>query len=252
MPALALQTRPRLPAVTAGFTLIELLVVIAIISILAAIIFPVFSSAREKARETTCVSNLRQTGYAFTQYNQDYDEAFPCDAGDPYLWQGRHFRWIIMPYLGMNQQRAAPGSLSATSNYAQILTCPSDTSKSFNGTSYAYSAAFYLAPSQVARVTSYAELYGAMPSTITPQPQSLGKLTSPTQKILCGEWTDNHDGIKPAQGWYPPAGWADTRRVYLFGDGHVKGVRLSLIRTGFTGLPDPNTTIGGIGGNDLR
>lgn len=62
-----------------GFTLIELLVVIAIIAILAAILFPVFASARESARRTTCVSNLRQLGMAAHMYAGDYDEFFPCD-----------------------------------------------------------------------------------------------------------------------------------------------------------------------------
>src|SRR5438132_10494453 len=63
-----------------GFTLIELLVVIAIIAILAAILFPVFAQAREKARQTSCTSNLKQIGLAFKMYIQDYDERWPkCD-----------------------------------------------------------------------------------------------------------------------------------------------------------------------------
>lgn len=60
-----------------GFTLIELLVVIAIIAILAAILFPVFARAREKARQSSCRSNLKQTGLATLMYTQDYDEMLP-------------------------------------------------------------------------------------------------------------------------------------------------------------------------------
>ena len=69
-------TRPLLPT-SRGFTLIELLVVIAIISILAAILFPVFAKAREKARQASCASNLHQVGLALVQYVQDYDSFYP-------------------------------------------------------------------------------------------------------------------------------------------------------------------------------
>lgn len=64
-----------------AFTLIELLVVIAIIAILAAILFPVFAQAREKARQTTCLSNEKQLALGFIQYAQDYDEKYPCGVG---------------------------------------------------------------------------------------------------------------------------------------------------------------------------
>jgi prepilin-type N-terminal cleavage/methylation domain-containing protein len=63
-----------------GFTLIELLVVIAIIAILAAILFPVFAQAREAARKTTCLSNLKQNGLGMLMYVNDYDDTFPACA----------------------------------------------------------------------------------------------------------------------------------------------------------------------------
>lgn len=65
-----------------GFTLIELLVVIAIIAILAAILFPVFAQAREKARQSACLSNMKQVSTALMMYAQDYDEALPVQPNE--------------------------------------------------------------------------------------------------------------------------------------------------------------------------
>lgn len=68
-----------------GFTLIELLVVIVIIAILAAILFPVFAQAQEKARQTSCLSNMKQLGRGLIMYQQDYDETIPLnrECGSP-------------------------------------------------------------------------------------------------------------------------------------------------------------------------
>lgn len=88
----------------AAFTLIELLVVIAIIAILAAILFPVFAQAREKARAATCLSGLKQISLAFTMYVQDYDET------SPQIWFGttstlQQYFWMdaLSPYVKSSQ-----------------------------------------------------------------------------------------------------------------------------------------------------
>jgi len=85
-----------------GFTLIELLVVIAIIAILAAILFPVFARAREKARQTSCLSNVKQIGTAIMMYVQDYDEMmmYGHDNTSGYWWSANGF---LMPYVKNTQ-----------------------------------------------------------------------------------------------------------------------------------------------------
>jgi prepilin-type N-terminal cleavage/methylation domain-containing protein/prepilin-type processing-associated H-X9-DG protein len=80
-----------------GFTLIELLVVIAILAILAAILFPVFARAREKARQTACLSNLRQIGTAFALYAQDYDERLPDRRDLRHALPGGYRPWSDWP-----------------------------------------------------------------------------------------------------------------------------------------------------------
>src|SRR5687768_9352001 len=84
------------PPKSRGFTLIELLVVIAIIAILAAILFPVFAQAREKARMTSCLSNMKQLGTGLMMYVQDYDQTYPRIRfrGTDYVWRN-----AVMPYV---------------------------------------------------------------------------------------------------------------------------------------------------------
>jgi prepilin-type N-terminal cleavage/methylation domain-containing protein/prepilin-type processing-associated H-X9-DG protein len=96
----------------AAFTLIELLVVIAIIAILAAILFPVFAQAREKARQTSSLSNLRQYATATLMYTQDYDETFPMSA---YLNGAcvATFYWEAAPYVKNDQINQCPSEPQA-------------------------------------------------------------------------------------------------------------------------------------------
>lgn len=105
-----------------GFTLIELLVVIAIISILAAILFPVFARARENARRTSCLSNIKQMGLALMQYTQDYDEGLPPTHITGYTgsypdntpWVSGNLYWaqILHPYHKSTQVFFCPSSPS--------------------------------------------------------------------------------------------------------------------------------------------
>ncbi len=104
-----------------GFTLIELLVVIAIIAILAAILFPVFATAREKARQTTCVSNMRNLLMAGAQYTQDYDELLNRIRVWNYPWQQ-----IYPDPTRANWALGAEDMLMPYMRNEQLLKCPSD------------------------------------------------------------------------------------------------------------------------------
>ncbi|MHB8996578.1 MAG: DUF1559 family PulG-like putative transporter [Armatimonadota bacterium] len=100
-----------------GFTLIELLVVIAIIAILAAILFPVFAKAREKARQSSCLSNVKQLNLAIMQYCQDYDEALPgCAAYETVVWPN-----------GTTGANYWPARIYPYIKNIQVYNCPSGT-----------------------------------------------------------------------------------------------------------------------------
>lgn len=244
-----------------GFTLIELLVVIAVISLLAAILFPVFAQAREAGRRTVCLSNQRQIGLSFHLYTQDYDEGYP-NMGDPYLWVGRRWRWLVMPYLGAAQKQKI-GGFDATGSNPSILLCPSDTlsGTGFDATSYAYSACFYHTPDQIDAM----HLIHLIPG-LDPGPgaicatQSEAAVADPARKVLVTEWYNNHSyesggrigfwGTLTGNLAPGPDRWQGGR-VLVLADGHAKFFRSRQIRPSIDDCPDVSLTHDGLSGRDL-
>jgi prepilin-type N-terminal cleavage/methylation domain-containing protein len=112
---------------THGFTLVELLTVIAIIAVLAALLFPVFATARGKAREIVCVSNLRQIGLSIKMYTQDYDEFYPwavdpTDKYTPQIWSSFPDFQAQIPFMPMMHEALQPYIKSQ-----ELFHCPADT-----------------------------------------------------------------------------------------------------------------------------
>ncbi len=161
-----------------GFTLIELLVVIAIIAVLAATLFPVFAGAREKARQTTCLNNVKQQGLAFVMYLGDYDETYPLGFGreggtGAWLWNRYHavphdwrssvpvrsplhqayqVHWsnAVMVYLKSDGVYACPSAAvrrADTSDYATPRRAPARVSYTYNGLLHGLSVAAVASPS---------------------------------------------------------------------------------------------------------
>jgi prepilin-type N-terminal cleavage/methylation domain-containing protein/prepilin-type processing-associated H-X9-DG protein len=128
-----------------GFTLIELLVVIAIIAILAAILFPVFAKAREKARQISCLSNEKQLALGFTQYTEDNDELLPgaaSGAGGATLTGVNGYGWVR--YTTFGSGTATPpvfdvtqGSIYPYVKSKGVYVCPDDSIGQKSGDSYA-------------------------------------------------------------------------------------------------------------------
>lgn len=198
-----------------GFTLIELLVVVAIIAMLAAILFPVFAQVREKARQTSCLSNVRQIGIAALMYAQDYDETLPVYQYNTLVyWVGGRdapgqkldkTRGIVYPYV----------------RSGEINRCPSFTGgDNLGGTGYGINRRL---------------MFG---TGFAPNPAALADLSVPASTVLFGD-----AGIPnfPAKGQVgetvsiePPSDWLPAPTIdfrhqgmacFTFADGHARPVR---------------------------
>ncbi len=183
-----------------GFTLIELLVVIAIIAILAAILFPVFARAREKARQASCTSNQKQMALAVLMYIQDYDEMFPLGYRESQSTDTCH-EWCGMT---LNQLNA----LNTYVKNQQLWVCPDYKVDPWRTT---------LAPDRGVHRISYWSFIGRF--------DALAKVTRPAEEHMFmdnvtswANWDTNH-GIG-----------SDSPVIIAYVDGHVKTKIMSFVR----------------------
>ncbi len=254
LPSASQRTSPR----PGAFTLIELLVVIAIIAILAAILFPVFAKARERARLSACQSNLRQLAIAFRNYAEDYDEKFvmsvyPMDWQRPdnqksvsnHDWGGRGgisgaIRKPIDPYVA---------------NAKQIMRCPADSGLRFRRTdppakpswetwdnSYVMNAFTASFDPKEPKSRDHVGLMVRNSGASSPRPminvRSYPEVKEPTRTVLLGDHT-MHQFWEQSPGWSNWHSETNDAPEYVkvpvaFVDGHVEVI------TRVRGLDDPH------------
>jgi len=251
-----------------GFTLIELLVVVAIISLLAAILFPVFARARENARRASCTSNLKQIGLGLMQYIQDYDGKWPNrDFGYEAYFNSdaQHYRWMdaIYPYVKSEQIFDCPSQsfpYSRAGSGATMRAYKFETRYSYG--SYCANVAYNNLP--VGKTGLFRIEEG--PSNAVQAPTVDASLEAPATTVAVMDSEANY-GTSPSYNssdyYYPfmcaqdnPAGITTDingdRNInnmaerhlgtinVLWADGHVKSVKLELLAT-------PGTTNNSVG-----
>jgi prepilin-type processing-associated H-X9-DG protein len=213
--------------------LVELLVVIAVLSILAAILFPVFAQAREKARMASCLSNMKQMGLAVDMYAQNYDEVMPpytdgifdfgnSDATTRKKSDGAwhvNYLWCLQPYLKSQQVQACP-SLS-TNEGGQEVTPYSRASFMGNGAVMQKSLAVVPNPSEIV----YMQEYRFLTRVAWLRPAC----TSPTRCALWCWW-----GVPDNKPGYSNVHMEGANFVFL--DGHARYKKNAAIRSGDFGL----------------
>jgi prepilin-type N-terminal cleavage/methylation domain-containing protein/prepilin-type processing-associated H-X9-DG protein len=220
-----------------AFTLIELLVVIAIISILAAILFPVFARARENARKASCMSNLKQIGLAVAMYVQDYDETYPIanmytspqatdwyNVLDPYAKSKQVF---ICPDVGRAGLNGITGA--ATNTYGWNMCGTSPISYKGNGFGYYYNEA--CTPTGANTLTPWA--YPVTLSTVQEASTTILITDPPSNGYASGSLyaLGGFDGMQYIPVLHGGQSWSASAATvtdfsgggnYLFADGHVK------------------------------
>ncbi len=215
-----------------GFTLIELLVVIAIIAILAAILFPVFARARDRARQATCSSNMRQIGLAIMMYLQDYDETFPGEmnflvSGDSGT-RGRGWYDVMAPYTTNEEISVCP------TGWYELTRSGMPNPTGFWGRSFRGS---YAAPAQDSTNRTTLGAFRPIWANYYPPGIPLATIVNPSGTVMLFESTHiagqnivsygrNNDGTLRTMDDQGRRGRQHFRHNgmmnVLFGDGHVK------------------------------